>query len=201
MNQIKINLEFGGALLPIVKNEAGQEVVPLKPISDEIGLKWEEQRIKLGLKSDTCTPDKGGAGKPNDGYYVRRLGICMEAFLHAGQTREMVAIRLDRVAAFLYTINPDRVRNHGNEAAADYLERKHTEWDDLIHAYEAQNGQLIQQVTSAKIINIRTFLAVSREIRMVEDKKMRGALGAMAGSLATDVGIPYQPDLLDATSS
>lgn len=184
MNQIKINLEFGGALLPVVKNEAGQEVVPLKPICEAIGLSWADQHKKMQAS-----------------YISRRLGICIGVIPYADQTREMVCIRLDRVSAYLYTVNPDRVRVNGNEAAADYLERKHTEWDDLIHAYEAQNGRLIQQVASAKIINIRTFLAVSREIRMVEDKKMRTALGAMAGSLATDVRVPYQPDLLDATSS
>lgn len=184
MNQIKINLEFGGALLPVAKNEAGQDVVPLKPIADEIGIHWDNQYRKVQ------TP-----------YYTRRLGICMGAFTHAGQVREMVAIRLDRVAAFLYTINPDQVRSAGNEAAADYLERKHTEWDDLIHQYEAQNGQLIQQATSAKIVSIRTFLAVSRAKRLTEDAAERKALSAMQSNLATDAGVTYQPDLLDASGS
>lgn len=185
MNQVRINLQFGDALLPIVKNEAGQDVVPLKPICDVIGLKWETQRVKV-----------------QDSYLTKRLGIAtppMGGGFPANQ--EPLCIRLDRVAAFLYTINPDRVRVNGNETAADYLERKHTEWDDLLHQYEAQNGQLIQQATSAKIVNIRAFVSVSREMRMVEDKKLRCALGAMAGSLAHDVGIPYQPDLLDATGS
>ncbi len=184
MNQIKINLEFGGALLPVAKNEAGQDVVPLKPICEVIGLDWATQHRKMQVS-----------------YLAKRLGTCIGLMPYAGQEREMVCIRLDRVSAFLYTVNPDRVRGNGNEAAADFLERKHAEWDDLIHQYEAQNGQLIQRATSAKIISIRTFLAVSREIRMTENKKMRGALGAIAGSLATDVGFAYQPDLLDSSGS
>lgn len=184
MNQVRINLQFGDALLPVAKNEANQDVVPLKPICDVIGVDWETQRKKVQ------TP-----------YLTKRMGTCTQPSLGAGQVREMVCIRLDRVAAFLYTINPNQVRVNGNEAAADYLERKHTEWDDLIHQYEAQNGQLIQQATSAKVVNIRTFLAVNREMRLTEDKKMRCVMSSMAGSLAADVGIPYQPDLLDASGS
>lgn len=184
MNHIKINLEFGGALLPVAKNEAGQDVVPLKPISDEIGLDWENQRVRMH------TP-----------YFTRRFGICTHEVMGAGQTRQMVCIRLDRVAAFLNSLNPNTIRAGGNEAAADYLERKHTEWDDLIHQYEAQNGQLIQQATSAKIVSIRTFLAVSRAKRLTEDAAERKALSAMQSNLATDAGVTYQPDLLDATGS
>lgn len=183
MNQVRINLEFGGALLPLSKNEAGQDVVPLKPICEAIGLSWADQHKKMQAP-----------------YLTRRLGICIGVIPYADQTREMVCIRLDRVSAYLYTVNPDRVRVNGNEAAADYLERKHSEWDDLIHQYETQNGQF-QNVASAKIISIRAFLAVSREMRMVEDKKMRGALGVIAGSLAAEVGASYQPDLLDTTGS
>lgn len=184
MNQVRINLQFGGALLPVAKNEAGQDMVPLKPISDEIGLDWENQRVRMH------TP-----------YFTRRFGICTHEVMGADQTRMMVCIRLDRVVAFLNSLNPNTIRAGGNEAAADYLERKHSEWDDLIHQYEAQNGQLIQQAASAKIINIRTFLAVSREMRMVESKNMRVALGAIAGGLALDAGVSYQPDLLDAPAS
>lgn len=184
MNQIKINLEFGGALLPVVKNDAGQDVVPLKPICEAIGLSWADQHKKMQAA-----------------YLTRRLGICIGVIPYADQAREMVCIRLDRVSAYLYTINPDRVRVTGNEAAADYLERKHAEWDDLIHQYEAQNGQLIQQAASAKIVSIRTFLAVSREKRMTESKVDRVALAAMQRELAADAGVSYQPDLLDAAGS
>lgn len=186
MNQIKINLDFGGALLPIVKNEAGQDIVPLKPICDVIGLKWESQRVKI-----------------SDSYLTKRLGICTTCTPPrggAGQVREMVCIRLDRVGAFLYTVNPNQVRVNGNEAAADYLERKHAEWDDLIHQYESQNGQLIQRVASAKIISIKTFLAVGREKRATADVRDRRVLEAIARDLAADIGAPYQPDLLDAAA-
>lgn len=125
MSPISLNLNFSGAILPVIDCEDSQQRVPLKPICEAIGVDWEGQRRKVQV-----------------GYLSRRLGICTQDILWAGQTRQMVMIRLDRVAAFLNTINPDNVRAAGNENAADFLERKHQEWDDLIHAYEQQTGDL-----------------------------------------------------------
>lgn len=125
MQAISLNLNFSGVVLPVVDCEDGFQRVPLKPIADVIGVDWENQRKKVQV-----------------GYLTRRLGIRTDDFLWAGQEREMVAIRVDRVAAFLLSINPDSVRGAGNTDAADWLEAKHREWDDLIHAYEQQRGQL-----------------------------------------------------------
>lgn len=195
MNRLTLNLEFGGAVLPVVKNEAGQDVVPLKPICDVIGLKWETQRLKLGA---TCAPQLGGAGDGGDGYFARRFGACIGEFPYAGQIREMVCIRLDRVSAFLNSLNPHKVRVNGNEAAADFLERKHQEWDDLLHAYESERGDMLRRGASAKVINIRTFLSVCREKRVTTHEPDRKALEAIAHDLAGDLGIHYQSDLLDS---
>lgn len=56
----------------------------------------------------------------------------------------MVLIRVDRVAAYLNTLNPESVRAGGNKVAADWLEAKHKEWDDLIHAYEQSSGDMFR---------------------------------------------------------
>lgn len=125
MKSISLNLNFSGVILPVVDSEDGFQRVPLKPISDVIGLSWADQHKKMQ------TP-----------YFVQRMGICIGDIPYAGQTRQMVLIRLDRVAAYLNTLNPESVRAAGNEAAADYLEQKHQEWDDLIHAYECQRGDM-----------------------------------------------------------
>lgn len=200
MNRLTLSMEFGGAVLPVAKNAARQDVVPLKPICDVIGLKWETQRLKFGPKPEgSTTPPRGGAGSENDGYFARRLGICTQDLFWAGQTREMVCIRLDRVSAFLYTVNPNQVRVNGNEAAADFLERKHQEWDDLIHAYESERGDMLRRGASAKVINIRTFLSVCREKRVTKHEPDRKALEAISRDLAGELGLPYQSDLLDST--
>lgn len=198
MNGLTLNMVFGGAVLPVAKNEAGHDVVPLKPICDVIGLKWETQRLKLGVKSETCPPPGGGAGSESEDYFARRMGVCIGEIPYAGQIRQMVCIRLDRVAAFLNTINPNQVRVNGNEAAAVFLEKKHREWDDLIHAYESERGDMLRRGATAKVINIRTLLSVCREKRVTTHKPDRMVLEAISKDLSAELGLPYQSDLLDS---
>jgi hypothetical protein len=40
----------------------------------------------------------------------RRMGICVGDMPYAGQEREMVLIRLDRVCAWLNSLNPEHIR-------------------------------------------------------------------------------------------
>lgn len=131
---ISIGLNFSGVLLPIVDGEDGFQRVPLKPICDVINVDWETQRRKVQV-----------------GYLARRLGSCTQLMLGAGQSREMVVIRIDRVESFLSTINPDRVRVNGNVDAADWLEAKHAEWDDVLHAWESGHRAEVQEQMTAKL--------------------------------------------------
>lgn len=196
-------LEFAGAMLPVVADEAGQDMVPLKPICEAIGVKWEDQRRKLGVKSEGRTPDIRGAGSENGGYYARRLGACIGDIPYAGQMRQMVCIRLDRVVAFLNSINPESVRGAGNEAAADFLEEKHAEWDMVLHDYEMQKGGLLERVSANsknRSVNMRLYLSVLREKRVTDHKPDRLVLEAVSRDLAKDLGIPYQSDLLDSST-
>lgn len=174
---ISIGLAFGGVVLPIVEGEDGFQRVPLKPICDVVGVKWDDQRTKV-----------------QKGYLARRLGTCTPVIRGADQDREMVAIRLDRVASFLSTINPDRVRAAGNEDAADWLEAKHQEWDEVLHQYELAKGDMFRE-KSARNTAIRTFLAVAKEKRVAADNADRKALGAILKGLADDLNIPYQHEL------
>ena len=69
----KIELEFAGLTLPVVQDEDGRDVVPLKPISDVFGLKWETQRTKvrgpyLSRRLGVVTPLMGGGHPPYGGW-------------------------------------------------------------------------------------------------------------------------------------
>lgn len=161
MNPIILNLNFSGVILPVADGEDGYQRVPLKPICDVVSVDWETQRKKV-----------------QEGYLARRLGICTQSFLWAGQEREMVAIRVDRVAAFLMSINPDAVRGKGNEAAADWLESKHQEWDDLIHAYEQQRGEMFSSGSFKKA------MALVRIDRMRDPLLKRIALAEIGVGIA-----------------
>lgn len=196
MSKILIAIEYAGLQLQIGKNEQGQDITPLKPISDLFGLEWERQRKKttgndflskfLGTctvlmygADPTCTPQKGGAG---------------------GQKREQTCILLSRVAAFLMSISPDRVRSQGNESGADFLEEKLNEWADALHDYEEIGAAINmnhdrsiealrkQRISFAQMINIKN---------KTEELCDRRALGHVVKKMAEEIGIPYQSDLLE----
>lgn len=120
MKHIAISIEYAGLMLPVVKNEQNTEIVPFKPLVGVFGLDWMTQYKKI-----------------QSPWMTRHLGVCVGLMPYAGEgKREMVCIRLDRVASYLATINPDRVRANGNTDAADFLEAKLTEWADALHDYE-----------------------------------------------------------------
>lgn len=161
MKPISLNLNFSGVILPITDCEDGYQRVPLKPICEVIGLSWADQHKKMQ------TP-----------YFVRRMGTCVGDIPYAGQTRQMVLIRLDRVAAYLNTLNPDSVRSAGNEASADFLEAKHQEWDDLIHAYEQQRGDMFGGTSLKKVY------AIARIDRMRDPALKKLALAEIGVTIA-----------------
>lgn len=185
MNTVRISLEFSGVILPVDRDEHGREVVPLKPISDVFGLHWQSQHEKV-----------------NQGRMLRRLGTCLLDIPYAGQSREMCCIRLDRVVAYLNSINPEKVRTHGNEDGADFLERKQDEWDDVLHAYESQKGGIIHrnnQQYKAQSQKLRDMISVMREHRVQSDPQIRATLYKVAGKYAEELGFGcFQYDLVDS---
>lgn len=171
---ISLNLNFSGVVLPVVDCEDGVQRVPLKPICEVIGIDWSNQHKKMQAP-----------------YFARRLGVCIEDILYAGQSRQMVMIRLDRVAAYLNMLNPESVRAAGNEAAADFLEAKHREWDDLIHAYELQRGQIFGG-------SFRKAMALTKIDKMRDPALKKLALAELGVTLPEPDKAPTTGDLFAA---
>lgn len=127
IQRIHISIAFGDAILPVIEFE-GHQRVPLKVISDQIGLDWKSQKRKI----------------INDEYLKDRFGLILgEASLpqmaQLGLKGDQYLIRLDRVTSFLNILNPQQITSQGNHEAAQWLKAKHTEWDDALHSYET-NG-------------------------------------------------------------
>lgn len=184
MSKVSFIIEYAGLQLQIAKNASGEDVTPLKPISDLFGVQWEAQRRKI---TDTT-------------FYNSYFGVCTPTLWGAGgQKREQTCILLSRVAAYLMTLNPTLVRAKGNESGADFLEEKLNEWADALHDYEAFGVAIKgQKNTEAQLelarINsaIRLIAAKSR----TKSDKDRQAIEAMQGVLAKHIGIPFQADLI-----
>lgn len=184
MNKITVslNLEFAGVVLPVAQDEHGRDVVPLKPIAEVFGFDWETQRKRV-----------------QEAGMARRMGTCTGVIPGAGQAREMVCIRLDRVAAWLNTLNPERVRAAGNGDGADFLEAKQSEWDDLLHAYELERGGVFAAQAA------RSAAARERQMRLLftglklknatRDTRDRQVLTRLCEQTAAELGVPYQSEL------
>ncbi len=191
MNKVRIALEFAGVVLPVAKDEQGRDVVPLKPIVDVFGLKWEKQREKV------CTPQSGGAATG----LGKRVGTCLVQIFDGTQKREMVCIRLDRVAAYLNSISPAQARAGGNVSGAAFLEQKQEEWDDLIHEYEMAGGIFAsreQREASQRMAKVRAIVSLGRVKNSTESTADRKLYGELMQGLAGELGMAYQPDLLEA---
>lgn len=186
-----IVIHYAGLDLPVVKTEDGTEVVPLKPLADLFGLKWEAQREKV-----------------NDGFYPRYLGICTQKAWVAtpfkggasGENQEQTCIRLDRVAAYLMTINPDRVRAKGNEVGAVYLEAKLTEWADALHDYESVGLAINTHHLALENQRMKVRQHIVNLIKAQQasaDPANRKLVASLIQEAATKAGYEYTPDLLD----
>lgn len=163
--RIHLSIGFGDAILPIINCDDDHQRVPLKPICDQIGVSWEVQRRKISPES----------------YLWQRLGAEITT-LKGGETQGKqgnpthLCVRIDRVTAFLNTINPQNIRGMGNDSAADWLEAKHAEWDDALHAYET-NGFACKPVHSAQgVVNMIAQI----------DRIKNPALKQIAAQLAND---------------
>jgi hypothetical protein len=194
---IVVAISYAGLQLPVAKSEDGIDITPLKPISDLFGLSWADQHKKIGANSPTCVGDI----PYGSGYFSRRLGVCTAKLMAPdGQNREQICIRLDRVAAFLTSINPDKVRAQGNVSGADFLEAKIAEWDDALHDYEELgfavnlNHAKAQEVLRRQRASFAQMIGVKNKTPDLADRR---ALGHVVKQMAGELGVPYQPDLTE----
>lgn len=190
MSKITFNIEYAGLQLAVGKNERGEGVTPLKPIVTEVlGLDWMTQYNKV-----TKSP-----------FLMRELGICVGLKPYANdQKREQICIKIDRLAYYLMTINPDRVRANGNISGAEYLEAKISEWADALHDYEEigvafnLNHHKMQEFRQKADRSLAQIIAIKNK---TEPKNDRHLLEKMIRAQAKEAGHVYQPDLLDTPSS
>lgn len=210
-------ITYAGILVRVVKFN-GVEYVLLKTISDAVGVIWQRQRQKvldsqwlrrrLGVIEADLLAEIADSGThmstsngDSAGHMSTSNGDSGEDILTSNPTYGVpIYIRLDRVAAFLGTINPDRVLAAGNLSAAEYLESKISEWDDALHDYEelgvainlnhakSQESLRKQRASFAQMIGIKNRTPSEND---------RQAISHVIGQMADELGIPYQTDLID----
>jgi len=189
MSKITFQIEYAGLQLTIGKNERGEDVTPLKPISDLFGLRWDRQRDKATKSA----------------HFGKFLGVCTLHMWGAdGQKREQNCILLSRVAAFIMSISPDAVRAQGNASSADFLEQKLNEWADALHDYEEMGVAFNLNHFKMQEFRMKTDRFIAQVIAIknkTEPKNDRALLEQMILSRAKETGYPYQPDLIDTPAA
>jgi hypothetical protein len=186
-----MNLDFGplvvkyaGLQIPIVVNEQGDDCTPLKPISDLFGLNWEGQRVKVTGTS----------------FSKEELGVCVLMYRADRQNRRYTCIKVSRVAFYLLGLSFAHIRAGGNVAGVDYLFQKCTEWADALHDHvELGVAVNMNHIRAREILNEQRWRLVELISLKNEthDQAKLNTLRNEISELAAQLGIPYQPDLLD----
>jgi hypothetical protein len=191
--KIIYSIIYAGLQLPILKNDQGQDVTPLKPISDLFGLQWERQRKKvangeyLGRYLGFCTVPLYGAG----GQKSSESDTCAPTSGGAGsQIRGQTCILLSRVAAFLMSINPEMVRAKGNVSGADYLIAKQEEWADALHAYE-DVGVAFKTRNKESRADLQGWFKTRL---LAETPQEKAAIARLIKEGFADIGQPFEED-------
>lgn len=106
-----INVPFHGNNLYVV-NYNGQPYVPMKPIVDGMGMDWASQFTKLKQKFKSTVAE-----------------ITMVA--EDGKERNMICLALRKLAGWLHTISPNKVKPEIRDKVIKYQE----ECDDVLYEY------------------------------------------------------------------
>lgn len=106
-----INVPFHGAELYVI-NHNGEPYTPMKPIIDGMGMDWASQFTKLKQRFKTTVVE-----------------ITMVAA--DGKSRSMICLALRKLAAWLNTISPNKVKAEMRERVIRYQE----ECDDVLYEY------------------------------------------------------------------
>jgi len=113
MNEI-IPVTFRGDTLALV-NHDGEPFVPMKPVVENMGLDWKTQYDKLTAK------------------FASTMGI-IPIVAEDGKQREMLCLPLRKFPAWLYSINPTKVKPELRDKIVQYQE----ECDDVLWKYWTQ---------------------------------------------------------------
>lgn len=129
------SITFYGAQIPCAQDDNGNVFVAIKPICEEIGLKFQNA-IDL-IKSDET---------------LNELYLLMGMVAADGKVREMGCLPLDYISGWLFSINANRVKPETKELLLAYKRECHK----VLHAHffkqnetsdkDRQNAALIEWI-------------------------------------------------------
>ncbi|AMG94351.1 phage antirepressor N-terminal domain-containing protein [Citrobacter farmeri] len=146
---LAINVPFYGSALYVI-NHNGEPYTPMKPIVEGMGMDWKSQFIKIKQRFSK--------------------GMVEITIPTTGGTQKMICLALRKLAAWMNTISPNKVRPEIRDQVIRYQE----ECDDVLYDYWTK-GQAVNPHKSETTADDRTPL--------------RGLVNRIMGK----TGIHYQP--------
>lgn len=131
-------IDFYGDKLDVVEMEDGKPGILARRLVENLGLDWTNQSRKLENPLFNCSVNAAVASD--------------------GKKREMIALPISRVSAYLFSININRVR----EDLREKLEKYQIECADVLYSYWAK-GYAVNPRTSTDD-NMRSFHQKSGEL-------------------------------------
>ncbi|EFB6294677.1 TPA: phage antirepressor N-terminal domain-containing protein [Escherichia coli] len=171
-----INVPFHGAELYVV-NHNGEPYTPMKPIVEGMGMDWASQFTKIKQRFKTSIV-KITMQLPGD-----------------EQCREIICLALRKLAGWLQTISPNKVRPEIREKVIQYQE----ECDDVLYEYWTKghviNPRKAKKALSGKITTEQQEaikqLVMSRGQSLPKEKQAK-AMITMWSSLKSHFGCSYK---------
>lgn len=159
----------------VLVDHAGQPFVAMKPIVENIGLDWKGQHVKLTAKFDSVME------------IISTTGI-------DGKQYEMVCLPLRKIPAFLYSVNPSKVKPELREKIVRYQ----SECDDALWDYWSQGVATRPGAASndAQFISLnRTATTLLKMLQRETDPESRRYIHDQLVGVSQKLGI--QPPALE----
>lgn len=172
MNTQLMPVPFHGDTVVLV-GKNNEPYVAMKPIVANMGLDWNTQWVKLSEK------------------FSSTMGI-IPTVAEDGKTRDMICLPLRKLAAWLYSISPNKVAPELRDKIIQYQE----ECDEVLWNYWSK-GVAVRPgaVTIAQQISLSKHrLVLLKELMRSRNRSMRDLLGVEITNLSNAMGLPV-PDL------
>ncbi|EGC4793717.1 hypothetical protein H9N65_001256 [Salmonella enterica] len=175
-NHCTISVPFHGTDLFVV-NHNGEPYTPMRPIVEGMGLAWQTQHRKLAERFKTCITEMV-MQLPGD-----------------TQRRSVVCMALRKLAGWLHTISPNKVRPEIRDRVIQYQD----ECDDVLYEYWTK-GQVVNprkavKTQPGKITADQQFaikeMVMSRGQALPKDKQAK-AIITMWSALKSHFGVSYK---------
>jgi len=162
-------IQFHGDTIYVVEYQ-GQPFTPMKPIVENLGLKWETQSVKIRNNRErwATVPLMGGGSKD-------------------GKNREMICIPVRKLPGFLATINPLKVANKLRSKIVQYQ----NECDDALWDYwtkgQAENPRSKPGLTPEQQDKIRKL--VFNKINAYHSQDIAKSYASVYGSIKREFNV------------